>query len=156
MHYPASTSSSQNKGSSSSAWSYYTSSSNVSLPRTPTIGFANLPPSPATSSNNFNGGGAQPMAPYMGAVSLPPSEPGTPRYHTGTRQFLRVKTRRMLMPETRYSNSPREPEQHIGADVFCSGLTPNPRTQPCAMDLFQCYPSSTRTCCTSKLYPCDT
>lgn len=154
MYYPGSTSTStsSNRGSSSSAWSYHTSPSSVSLPRTPTIGIANLPPSPATPSNIYSGGGVQSLAPYMGSVSLPPSEPGTPRYHTGMRPFIRVETRRMLMSNRRFGNSSGEPDQRVKEDAFRSSVASNPRTQPYTKHLLQRHASNTRACCASQLH----
>ena len=159
MHSPASTSSSSNKGSSSSAWSHHISSSSVSLPRTPIIGFASLPPSPAMLSNGLSGGGVQPMAPYMGTMSLPPSEPGTPGYYTSTGQFLRVKTRRMLMFVRWSRDTPGEPSRRVKANALHSNSASNPRIQPSTMHLLQRHASNTRTCCASKLHQfqrCDT
>lgn len=152
MHYPASTSNSSNKGSSSSAWSYRTSSSSASLPRTPAIGIANLPPSPATPGNSLSGGGAHPMAPHMSTVSLPSSEPGTPGYYTGARPFLRVKTRRMLMLDRRSSNTPGELGQRVKADAFWSSTASYPRIQPCTVYILQRNASNAGTCCASRLH----
>jgi len=153
MHYTGSTSSNSNRGSSSSAWSCHTSSSSVSLPRTPTVGIAALPPSPVTPGNNFNNGGFQPLAPHMGTVSLPPSEPGTPMYRTSTWPFaVRVKTRYILKLNRWSSNTSGESGKRVEEDAFRPGLASNPHIQPCAMHLLQRYASRARTCCASKLH----